>query len=46
MAKKQFGTLSGKLARWRVWVQALCALLFVNPMVVRLHTFCAPVFHC
>jgi polyferredoxin len=35
-----------RLARWRFWVQAAVLLVWMNPMMPRLHTFCGPVFHC
>lgn len=35
-----------RLARWRVWVQAGFLLAWLDPLMVPLHGFCSPVFHC
>ena len=35
-----------KLLAWRVWVQAGFLLVWLDPLALRLHSFCAPVFHC
>ncbi len=35
-----------KLLAWRVWVQAGFLLVWLDPVALRLHSFCAPVFHC
>ena len=32
--------------QWRVWVQASFLLLWLDPLALRLHTVCGPVFHC
>jgi len=34
------------LVRRRFWVQSLFLLLFLDPMALRLHNVCGPVFHC
>jgi ferredoxin-type protein NapH len=34
-----------KFARWRVWVQLLFLLVWVNPLL-EMHNLCGPVFHC
>lgn len=35
-----------RLVRWRAWVQAAFLLVWLDPLMLRLHTVCAPVFHC
>lgn len=45
MAKKKPASLPARLARWRFWVQAAFVSVWLTPML-RLHTVCAPVFHC
>jgi polyferredoxin len=35
-----------KLARRRWWIQTGFLLAWLDPLVLRLHTVCAPVFHC
>jgi ferredoxin-type protein NapH len=34
------------LARRRTWVQALFLLVWLDPLLLRMHTVCGPVFHC
>ncbi len=34
------------LARWRIWVQAGFLLAWLDPLTIRLHGICSPVFHC
>ena len=34
------------LVRRRVWVQSLFLLLWLDPLALRLHNVCGPVFHC
>jgi ferredoxin-type protein NapH len=38
--------LSTKLLGWRVWIQTSFLLLWLDPLAVRWHTMCSPVFHC
>jgi polyferredoxin len=35
-----------RAGRWRIWVQAAFLLVWRDPLAVRLHTVCSPVFHC
>jgi ferredoxin-type protein NapH len=35
-----------RLARWRAWVQAAFLLTWLEPLGLRLHWICSPVFHC
>lgn len=35
-----------RLARWRFWVQASFLLVWLDPLMLRWHGMCAPVFHC
>jgi polyferredoxin len=35
-----------KVARWRLSVQLLSLLVWLDPLMVRCHTVCAPVLHC
>ncbi|MGA2068654.1 MAG: 4Fe-4S binding protein [Thermoguttaceae bacterium] len=32
--------------RWRIWVQAAFLLAWLDPLMLRVHTVCSPVFHC
>jgi ferredoxin-type protein NapH len=43
MSKKTF---SEKLAASRLWIQAGFLLLWLDPLTLRLHNICCPVFHC
>jgi ferredoxin-type protein NapH len=43
MADKQKPPL---FVRWRMWVQAAFLLVWLDPLALRLHHICAPVFHC
>lgn len=38
--------LASKLVSWRMWVQTSFLLLWLDPLGLRLHNMCAPVFHC
>ena len=42
---KKKGTLTSRLAAWRIWVQAGFTAIWLAPFA-RLHTMCSPVFHC
>ncbi len=44
--KTKLGILASKLVPWRIWVQASFLLVWLDPAGLRLHTMCAPVFHC
>jgi len=44
--KTKLGNLASKLVPWRIWVQASFLLVWLDPAGLRLHTMCAPVFHC
>src|SRR5208337_1784397 len=46
MAKNKSGSMASRLARWRWWVQAGFLLAWLDPLMMRLHTVCGPVFHC
>lgn len=46
MAKRKSRSLSSKIAAWRIWLQAAFLIAWLDPLMVRLHTFCSPVFHC
>ena len=46
MAKKQARSISSRVAAWRIWFQAAFLVAWLDPLMVRLHTFCSPVFHC
>lgn len=36
----------GGLVRWRMWIQSAFLLLWLDPLGLRLHNMCSPVFHC
>jgi polyferredoxin len=46
MAKGRVKTGKWQLARWRIWVQLAFLLVWLDPLMVRMHNFCSPVFHC
>ena len=46
MAKQQSKTITSRLVRWRIWVQAAFLFVWLDPLMLRLHTVCSPVFHC
>ena len=46
MTKGKLVPLTARLARWRVWVQVAFLAVWLDPFAIRLHTLCAPVFHC
>lgn len=48
MAKdtKKHRSISARLASWRSWIQATFLLVWLDPLMLRMHTICSPVFHC
>jgi len=46
MTKGKPASFAARLAGWRLWVQAAFLLAWLDPLMLRLHTVCAPVFHC
>lgn len=40
------GRFSLKLLGWRMWIQTAFMLLWMDPLGLRMHTMCSPVFHC
>ena len=46
MAKGKRIPLTARLARSRIWVQAAFLLAWLDPLALRMHTVCSPVFHC
>jgi ferredoxin-type protein NapH len=46
MAKNKARRVAAKLARWRFWVQAGFLLAWLDPLLLRMHNICGPVFHC
>jgi ferredoxin-type protein NapH len=46
MANNKSGAVASRLARWRWWVQAGFLLAWLDPLMLRMHTVCGPVFHC
>ncbi|HUW18690.1 MAG TPA: 4Fe-4S binding protein [Sedimentisphaerales bacterium] len=44
MVKKN--NLLSKLVPWRMWVQSIFLLVWLDPLALRLHGMCCPVFHC
>ena len=43
---RTFSKTSPTAARWRIWVQAAFLLVWLDPLLLRLHNVCGPVFHC
>ncbi|MBN1345314.1 MAG: 4Fe-4S binding protein [Phycisphaerae bacterium] len=46
MARSARQSISTRLARWRTWIQAGFLLVWLDPLALRLHNVCGPVFHC
>jgi polyferredoxin len=46
MAKQNRLSLSTRLAKKRAWVQATFLLIWLDPLMLRWHHVCGPVFHC
>ena len=46
MAKQKSLPLSARLAHWRIWVQGAFTLVWLDPLALRMHSVCSPVFHC
>ena len=47
MAEKgKANEITSKLLAWRTWIQSAFLLLWLDPLGLRLHGICAPVFHC
>lgn len=47
MAKKgRLNDLLSKMVTFRMWVQSAFLLVWLDPLAVRMHGICAPVFHC
>lgn len=46
MVNKNSRRKKWRLARWRPWVQASFLLVWLDPLMLRWHGVCAPVFHC
>jgi ferredoxin-type protein NapH len=38
--------ITSKLIPWRKWIQAAFLLLWLDPLGLRFHGLCSPVFHC
>jgi ferredoxin-type protein NapH len=46
MVKKSLNNLSAKLIGMRMWIQTSFLLVWLDPLGLRMHTMCSPVFHC
>ncbi len=46
MAKNKWSSAVRGLARRRWWVQTAFLLAWLDPLMLRLHAVCSPVFHC
>jgi ferredoxin-type protein NapH len=46
MANNKSGTLLSKIAGWRWWIQTGFLFAWLDPLAIRMHTVCSPVFHC
>ena len=44
--KTRLGRFSAKLLGWRMWIQSAFLLVWLDPLGMRYHTMCSPVFHC
>ena len=46
MVKKFFSNISSRLLGWRMWIQTAFLVVWLDPLGLRFHTMCSPVFHC
>ena len=44
--KTKLANLASKLLGWRMWIQTAFLVVWLDPLGLRLHTMCSPVFHC
>jgi polyferredoxin len=44
--KTRLNNLASKLLGGRIWIQASFLLVWLDPLALRWHTMCSPVFHC
>jgi ferredoxin-type protein NapH len=44
--KNTAGNFTSKLIDWRMWIQTTFLVVWLDPIGLRLHTMCSPVFHC
>ena len=44
--KNKLNNLASKLFGWRMWIQSAFLMVWLDPLGLRLHTMCSPVFHC
>ena len=44
--KTKLGRFSSSVLGWRIWIQTSFLLVWLDPLGLRLHTMCSPVFHC
>lgn len=40
------GASTSRWLAWRMWIQAAFLLVWLDPLALRLHNLCGPVFHC
>jgi len=46
MGKERRALHASRLAGYRTWIQAGFLLVWLDPLMLRMHTLCGPVFHC
>ena len=46
VTKNKTGGFASKLLGWRMWIQASFLMVWLDPLGLRMHTMCSPVFHC
>lgn len=46
MAKARLRKQPSRIVRWRPWFQAGFLLVWLDPLLLRMHQVCGPVFHC
>ncbi|MHC4395680.1 MAG: 4Fe-4S binding protein [Planctomycetota bacterium] len=44
--KTRLSNIASKLTAYRVWIQSAFLLVWLDPLGLRLHGMCSPVFHC
>lgn len=46
MAKKKSKSIAARLAPRRIWIQLMFLVIWLDPLMLRMHGMCGPVFHC
>ena len=46
MAKNKAKSIAARLAPKRIWIQLTFLVVWLDPLMLRMHGMCSPVFHC